>query len=630
MLLSIQKIDKSFGAEQVLYGITGQIDDSDRIGLIGENGAGKTTLIRILLRELEHDEGDYRLSKGVTVGYLPQNAQLDSDMTVYKEMESAYADVLEAQAELALIERELANGNIDPACTARHGELQNWIEARDGYHMDVQIKKVLSGMDFPPETYKKPVKVLSGGERTRLALAKLLLQQPSLLILDEPTNHLDFVTLEWLEEYLNAYKGAVLAVSHDRYFLDHITNHIWELREGRLTAYKGNYSAFLPQKELAEETQRRRYEAQQEKIQKLQEYVDKNLVRASTTKMAQSRRRQIEKMELEKKPIAEPSALKFKFEYDTEPYSDVLTVQKLTVAIGGQELIKELELSVKRGGRLVIAGPNGTGKSTLLKVLSGRLRQIAGAVRLGSGVRVSFFEQQQERRFGSVLEAVWNQYPKMTELEIRSLLARFAFKGEDVFKDAAALSGGELARLRFAEILLEKPNLMFLDEPTNHLDIYTRESLSDALQAYTGTLVLVTHDRYLMEKLACPILYLEKDGWRLVEGYPKLMAVLAGRLPEKTPNKEEAPKTGQNQKELRRKKAELRAALKDTQDRLELLGADIIEMENRMNDPEILKDYIKVQELCDTLEDAKFQQEELYGKWEILLKESELLEGDEN
>lgn len=629
MLLSMQGIDKSFGAEQILYGITGQIDDGDRIGLIGENGAGKTTLIRILLGELEFDAGEFHTAKGVTVGYLPQNAELDSDKTVYKEMESAYQDVLEAQAELALIERELAKGEEAPSLTARHGELQNWIEARDGYHMDVQIKKVLSGMEFPPETYEKPVKVLSGGERTRLALAKLLLQQPALLILDEPTNHLDFVTLEWLEQYLKAYKGAVLAVSHDRYFLDHVAGHIWELQKGRLTAYKGNYSAFLPQKELADETQRRRYEAQQEKIQKLQDYVDRNLVRASTTKMAQSRRRQIEKMELEEKPDTEHDELKFAFEYDTEPYSDVLTVKKLSVAAGGAILIKELELSVKRGERLVIAGANGTGKSTLLKVLSGQRRQAEGLVRLGSGVRCSFFEQQQGRRFGSVLEAVWSQYPKMTELEVRSLLARFGFRGEDVFKDAGALSGGELARLRFAEIVLERPNLMFLDEPTNHLDIYTRESLTKALEAYMGTLLLVTHDRYLMEKLGCPILYLEKESWRRAEDYTALMKTLGGNEPPKPKEKQEPLRAGQNQKELRRKKAELRAAVKETEDRLEALGADIVEMENRMNDPALLKDYLKVQELCDALDDAKFEQEQLYQKWEALLEETETMEQGE-
>ena len=353
--------------------------------------------------------------------------------------------------------------------------------------------------------------MLSGGELTRLRLAKLLLEKPDVLILDEPTNHLDFATMEWLENYLKSYSGAVLVVSHDRYFLDNVCTKIWEVSFQTMTTYKGNFSAYLPQKEAADALRQKQHDADVALAEKLQDYVDRNLVRASTTKMAQSRRKQLEKLEIVEAPTAEAWELNFRFEYDIEPYDELVIMKNLSVHIGERTLIDALDYVVHRGDKLVIAGPNGAGKSTLLQVLDGKRRPSGGMVRLGSGAKPGVFTQQQARRAGRVIDAIWNQYPRFTELEVRSHLARFGYRGEEVFKDCASLSGGELARLRFAELALERPNLMFLDEPTNHLDIYMRESLTQALAAYTGTLLLVTHDRYLMQTLGCPIMYLE-DG----------------------------------------------------------------------------------------------------------------------
>ncbi len=372
MLITLQKTGKSFGAERVLRDVTAAVDRQDRIGIIGENGTGKTTLLRIITGELQPDEGEVTYSHNLTWGYLEQNAALDTTRTVWQEMEDAYAPALAAMAELEEVNRTLALRPGDAALLERHAAASAVIDAQDAYNRDVQIKKVLAGMAFPPDTHDKPVKVLSGGERTRLQLAKLLLQNPDVLILDEPTNHLDFETLEWLEAYLKTYAGAILTVSHDRYFLDAVTNRTWELEQNTITCYKGNYSAYLPQKELAVAVQQKQHDADVARAKKLQEYVDKNLVRASTTRMAQSRRRQLEKMEITEQPHRAGYELKFRFEYDLDPYEDVLTTKKLCVSAGGGRLVSDLDLNVLRGDRLVIAGPNGTGKSTLLRGLAGR------------------------------------------------------------------------------------------------------------------------------------------------------------------------------------------------------------------------------------------------------------------
>ena len=379
-------------------------------------------------------------------------------------------------------------------------------------------------MGFAQDTWEKNIAVLSGGELTRLRLAKLLLEKPDVLILDEPTNHLDFATMEWLENYLKGYSGAVLVVSHDRYFLDNVCTKIWEVSFQTMTTYKGNFSAYLPQKEAADALRQKQHDADVALAEKLQDYVDRNLVRASTTKMAQSRRKQLEKLEITEAPKDETNQLKFRFEYDVEPWNELVLLKNLTIKIGERTLLEPFTYTVCRGQRLVIAGPNGAGKSTLMQVLDGKRRPSGGMVRLGTGARPSIFAQQQNRLGqGRVIDVIWNKYPRMTELEVRSHLAKLGFRGETVFKPCEALSGGELARLRFAEIVLERPNLLFLDEPTNHLDIYTRENLTEALMAYTGTLLLVTHDRHLMNSLACPILYLEDGKATLYPSYDALM-----------------------------------------------------------------------------------------------------------
>ena len=627
MLLELKQLGKSFGEQEVLKDVNASVERGDRIGIIGANGTGKTTLLRILYGERQPDEGEAAFGSGVTCGYLEQNAHLDPALDVYGTMRLAFAPALQAMQQLETLQKQLAAAPQDTAVQQAIDHCNAVIDAMDAYQMDTQIKKVLNGMGFPADTWQKPAGVLSGGEQTRLRLARLLLERPDLLILDEPTNHLDIDTMEWLENYLKTCRGAVLVVSHDRYFLDAVCTQIWELRGKSIHTYRGNYSAYLPQRQAADERQQKLHDAAVEKAAKLQDYIDRNLVRASTTKMAQSRRKQLEKLEIVDAPEPEAWNLHFRFAYDIEPYDELVILKDLTVRIGERTLIDGLTYTVHRGDKLVIAGPNGAGKSTLLQVLDGKRRPSGGMVRLGSGAKPGVFTQQQARRAGRVIDAIWNQYPRFTELEVRSHLARFGYRGEEVFKDCAQLSGGELARLRFAEMALERPNLMFLDEPTNHLDIYMRESLTEALAAYTGTLLLVTHDRYLMQALGCPILYLE-DG--KANFYPDFAALKnrEAAAPGPAQPQPEAKKQGYG-KEQRRRRAEVRTRLKAVEAEIEELGAHIVELENEINDPEVLRDHLLLRDKCDELDDTRFHQQELFDEWERLAQEQEELEADE-
>ena len=630
MLIELQDLGKSFGEHEVLCGVSARVERGDRIGIIGANGTGKTTLLRILCGESQPDAGTAAFASNLTVGYLEQAGRLEPDKDVYETMRLAFAPALAALAEQETLQKRLATATETerPGIEAAIAHDMAVIDAMDAYNMDTQIKKVLSGMGFPADTWQKKAGVLSGGEQTRLRLARLLLERPDILILDEPTNHLDLETMEWLETYLKTYRGAVLVVSHDRYFLDAVCTRIWELAGKTILTYKGNYSAYLPQREAADERQQKLHDAAVEKAAKLQDYIDRNLVRASTTKMAQSRRKQLEKLEIVDAPERQGRELSFRFEYDIEPYDELVILKGLSIRIGARTLLEPLDYTVHRGDKLVIAGPNGAGKSTLLQVLDGKRRPSGGMVRLGTGAKPGIFTQQQARRTGRVIDAIWNQYPRFTELDVRSHLARFGYRGEEVFKDCATLSGGELARLRFAELALERPNLLFLDEPTNHLDIYMRESLTQALAAYTGTLLLVTHDRYLMQTLGCPILYLE-DGkatfYRDFEALRQKDTAPAAK-PAAAPA---AERRGGYGKEQRRRKAELRSAIKALETEIEDLGATIMALEQDINDPDVLRDHLLLRDKCDALDDARFRQQECFDEWEKKSGELEAIEAEE-
>ena len=535
MLASLTNINKFYNGNQVLKNVSLTIDESDKIGLVGNNGCGKSTLLKILTGSVDPDrftekDGIVSFAAKTTVGYLEQMGGLDSESTVIAEMRSVFEPIHKAIERLREIELEIEMG--DDSAADEYQRLTSWVEASDGYNTDVKIRTVLNGMGFSGDELERIVSGFSGGEKTRLCIAKLLLEEPNLLILDEPTNHLDFKTIMWLEDYLRSYRGAVLIVSHDRYFLDRLCSSICEIERGVLTRYKGNYSAFVRQREENNARREKEYEQQQKQIAQLEDYVAKNLVRASTTKMAQSRRKQLEKMERIERPAHEAKSAKIRFTYAVEPPIDVLKVKGVDISVGEgnarKTLVDEVSFDVRRGEKIGIIGDNGIGKSTLLRIIQEKLPH-KGIVRWNSNVKISYFEQESTNlnRELIVMEELHSRYPSLSELEVRSLLAQVRLVGENVFKETGVISGGERAKLCFAIMMQEHGNVLILDEPTNHLDLSTKEAIEEALEEYTGTIIFVSHDRYLLSKIADRLIELTDGGYRCHNfGFEKYLDVL--------------------------------------------------------------------------------------------------------
>ncbi len=535
MLASLTNINKFYNGNQVLKNVSLTIDESDKIGLVGNNGCGKSTLLKILTGSVDPDrftekDGIVSFAAKTTVGYLEQMGGLDSESTVIAEMRSVFEPIHKAIERLREIELEIEMG--DDSAADEYQRLTSWVEASDGYNTDVKIRTVLNGMGFSGDELERIVSGFSGGEKTRLCIAKLLLEEPNLLILDEPTNHLDFKTIMWLEDYLRSYRGAVLIVSHDRYFLDRLCSSICEIERGVLTRYKGNYSAFVRQRDENNARREKEYEQQQKQIAQLEDYVAKNLVRASTTKMAQIRRKQLEKMERIERPAHEAKSAKIRFTYAVEPPIDVLKVKGVDISVGEgnarKTLVDEVSFDVRRGEKIGIIGDNGIGKSTLLRIIQEKLPH-KGIVRWNSNVKISYFEQESTNlnRELTVMEELHSRYPSLSELEVRSLLAQVRLVGENVFKETGVISGGERAKLCFAIMMQEHGNVLILDEPTNHLDLSTKEAIEEALEEYTGTIIFVSHDRYLLSKIADRLIELTDGGYRCHNfGFEKYLDVL--------------------------------------------------------------------------------------------------------
>lgn len=516
MILQVNQLSKSFGADTILTNIKLEVRSRDRIAVVGRNGAGKSTLLKIIAGKLSYEKGDIIKPKDLTMGYLDQHSGLDSKLTLKEELLSVFDFLKKMEKEMRAIEEKMAQAGPDKleSLMKTYDRLQQEFKDKGGYQYEAEVRSVMHGLGFAGFDDSVRVQDLSGGQKTRLALGKMLLTKPDLLILDEPTNHLDIDTLTWLEQYLQSYSGAILIVSHDRYFLDKVVTQVYEITRSQSKKYIGNYSSYLQLKAEQLERETKLYEKQQDEIAKLQDFVDRNLARASTTKRAQSRRKQLERMEIMDKPLGDEKSASFRFEITRQSGNDVLRVEDLTVSYQDQPpLLRSLDFRITRGESVALVGPNGIGKSTLLKALIQKLQPVSGTIATGSHVSIGYYDQEQAELTSSkrVLDELWDDYPEMNEKDIRTCLGNFLFSGEDVLKPVHALSGGEKARLALAKLMLQKANFLILDEPTNHLDLDSKEVLENALIDYPGTILFVSHDRYFINRIATKVLELSRD-----------------------------------------------------------------------------------------------------------------------
>ena len=639
MLLNVEHLYKYFNGQALLKDINFTVEDREAVGLIGINGCGKSTLLNIITGSEGFDktpegQGSVNIAGKASIGFLRQNSGLNSELTIGEEMKNAFAPLLETLDKMKVLEKKMADGGDIDSISHEYAELSSYFEARDGYRIDVKIKQVLNGMGFGSTPTDRVISTLSGGEKTRLALAKLLLEEPNLLILDEPTNHLDFETLMWLEDYLKGYKGAIIIVSHDRYFLNKVCTRICEIEQGRLTSYRGDYSSYLVQKKMNSERQLKEYEAQQKEIVKLEDYVAKNLVRASTSKMAKSRQHMLDRIERIDKPLMYTKPPKIKLEYDIEPTKDIVRVVDCPLVVGEgadkKELIKSLTMNVRRGEHVAIIGANGIGKTSILKLIQGIIPHEGGNISWGGNVKISYFEQEHAilDPHKTVLEEIMDRYPRLSEQQARSVLGAVLLTGENVFKPISVLSGGERAKLCFAIMALNRGNVLVLDEPTNHLDLNTKEVLEDALAEFGGTIILVSHDRYLLNKVASRIIEIKHDEVNSYDGnfdaYSE--AVNAARQLKmqseaeiKRAEEEKAYKENKarqyRSKEQRAADAQKRNRIRELEKEIEDTEVLIFELENDISDPEIASDYSKMSEKCKELEEAKTALDQKMDEW---------------
>ncbi len=617
MLVDFQNVTFGYAGVPTVENVTFALNEGERVGLLGGNGEGKTTLLRLLVGELKPDAGTVTRKNRLRLGYLEQSGGLESEATVYRAMEEVFDEDKALIARLAAAQSALSSATGDEyrALAARCESLERQIAARDSYRFDVKIKTVLNGMGFE-EFYGRVVSTMSGGEKTKLKLCRLLLEEPELLILDEPTNHLDIKTLFWLEEYLSRFKGALLVVSHDRYFLDRLTSRTLELEYGKVTSYKGNYSKYRVLKEERFKEMTRAYERQQEEIGKLQTYVEKNIVRATTAKSALSRVNKLERMDLLEKPLPPPAPPRFRFTFDEPPYERVLEAEKFDLTVGGKTLLSGASFLMTRGQKIALVGDNGTGKTSLLKFFLSS----PAAVKFARFVRLGYYDQenadlpQNER----VLDAFWGKNVGMTQTEARSLLARAGLNAEDVQKKVSELSGGLKAKLSLAILEARRANVLFLDEPTNHLDLPAREALEEALKTFEGTLLFVSHDRRFIEAVATRIVSLE--GGALVPfegGYDEFLAAREKQTPPAEKPEKKSSAEGYRTKEERAREAQARNRTREIEARIALLEEEEKQLDERL--AEVAADYKEVQKVTSRQEEVRAEIEALYAEYETLI-----------
>lgn len=640
IILQAQDLTKRFNGENIFSKVSLAIQEKSRIALVGRNGAGKSTLVKMIIGDQSIDSGNVVTKKNLTIGYLAQDTGLNSEKSIYAEMESVFANLKKQETKLHQLEAQISSPRMDTnseefkEISKQYDNIRADFEQHNGYGYDAEIRGVLHGFGFDQADYDRPINELSGGQKTQLALAKLLLEKPELLILDEPTNHLDVETITWLEGYVQNYSGALLIISHDRYFLDRIVNEVYELSNGTLHHYTGNYTDYTQKKEQEVALQWKAYEKQQSQIDKLQTFVDKNIVRASTTKQAQARRKQLEKMDRIEKPIGDSKTARFAFTPTSKSGNNVLNVNN--AAVGYATILAEpINLDIKRHQAIAIVGPNGVGKSTLLKSILGIIPFIKGTVQFGTGVDTGYYDQEQATLHPAktVLSELWDDHPTTPEGDIRSILGSFLFSGDDVAKMVHDLSGGEKARLLLTKLAMQHNNFLILDEPTNHLDIDSREVLEKALNDFDGTILFVSHDRYFINKVATSVVELSKSGTTLYLGnYDYYVDKKAEQIAIKeheqakreaahpeiqpvTPTTDDK-KNYETNKQAQKQHRKLAREVSNLENQLDQLTKSKDDVEKEMTKPDVFNDLEKLTHLQDQLNDLNRQINQTEADWE--------------
>ena len=634
IIAQAQDLEQRFGGNTIFSNISFSVPDNARIGLVGPNGAGKTTLLKIMTGQQEPTSGQFTINKGLKVGYIAQENALDENKTIWDEMLTVFDNLIEKNKRITKMQEQIAENPEDEDLLKRYDQLAYDFEQEGGFTYQAEIKSILNGFNFKENTWQKVIGTLSGGEKTRLAFVKLLLQKPPVLLLDEPTNYLDLDTLDWLEAFLKNYQGAIITVSHDQYFLDHLANQIFELNFGKLTTFKGNYSQYVKERELMNNQQEAAYEKQQEKIKKEEEFIQKNLVRASTTKRAQSRRKALNKME-RIKPPKHKQKVRINFTSDRPSGKEVLIAKDLTIGYPDKTMVSDIDFQVNKNDRVAIIGPNGIGKSTLLKTIMKKLEPKDGSIKYGASLDIGYYDQELQSLDPSktVLDTIWDRHKTMPEKDVRSILASFLFTAEDIDKTVGQLSGGQKARLTLTVLSLEKDNFLLMDEPTNHLDIEAKEVLEQALDNYDGTLLFVSHDRYFINELANKIISVRDGHAKIYNGnysyYLDEKAKQAAAVQEaKAEQTESTTSANQNQGKLSyqeqkardSQKRKLERAISDAEARIEKLENEEQEIQTEMANPDIAASFEKLGPLQEKLSAVQEQLDQANTDWENALE----------
>ena len=640
IVLSCKDIHKSYGIDVILDKITFSINEGEKIGFIGANGAGKSTLFKILTSQLDYDKGELFIDKSKKIGYLSQNLALNSDSTIYEETLLVFDNLLTLEKNLKDLEAKM-NEPYDTSKEEYHNRIikeytlaSELYNNRGGYTYKAEIGRVLKGLGFMEEDYNKPINILSGGQKTRVALCKLLLKNPDILLLDEPTNHLDLDAIEWLEDYLKSYKGTMFIISHDRFFLDAITNKTFELLNGHVDCYNGNYTSFIDLKKKNYEVQLKAYNLQQSEIKRQEEIITryKSFNREKSVRAAESRQKSLDKIERIDSPDKDPRATKIKFETEIKSGNDVLHAENLSKRFGDNLLFENLNLDIKRSEKIALIGENGRGKTTLFRIIMDKIPSDTGIKILGKNIFVGYYDQEQSNLNPekTIIDEVWDEFPKLTTTELRTALAAFLFIGEDVFKKISTLSGGERCRINLLKIMLSKSNFLLLDEPTNHLDIMSREALEDSILGYDGTVIVISHDRYFLNKVIDKILELNQDGLKEYLGNYNYY-VEKKKNPLRFQIEEEQAGMSKTQINLDKKKKrdqeklekQKKLELKNLENQISSLEEQLVELQNDLCLEEVYSNPSKSEETNKRISTVEKELEELYSTWESNIEDLE-------